>query len=73
MLQATIRNNTDKDIKDAIVAFVAWDENNLPVKIEGQMDFSGGVYTKKVNYGDINLVGGASFGDDSGYGLDEKC
>ena len=35
MLQAVLKNNTTEDIKDAVVAFVAWDENNLPMKIEG--------------------------------------
>ena len=73
MLQAILFNNTTEDIKDAIVAFVAWDSNNLPVKIEGQIDFSGGSYIKKVNYSDINLTGGNTFGEDSGYSLGENC
>ncbi len=71
LLQVILKNNTDKDIKDVIVAYVAWDENNLPSKIEGSMDFSGGSYVKEVNFGDINLVPGSTFGEDSGYGISE--
>lgn len=71
MLQAVIQNNTTADIKDAVIAFAAWDSNALPVKIEGQYDISGGSYVKEVNYADINLVGGATFGEDSGYSLNE--
>ena len=71
MLQAVIVNNSDYDLKNAIVAFVAWDENNLPVKIKGQYDYSGGSYIKKCNYSDINLVPGKSYGSSSGLSLDE--
>ena len=64
MLNAVIQNNTDADIKDAVLAFVAWDSNHLPVKLVGNMDFSGGDYFAEVNYSDINLVGGSTFGED---------
>ena len=50
MLNAVIQNNTDADIKDAVLAFVAWDSNHLPVKLVGNMDFSGGDYFAEVNY-----------------------
>lgn len=72
MLQAVLKNNTEVDIKDAVVAFVAWDENNLPVKIKGNVDFSEGNYVVLVNYSDINLVPGGEFGKESGYSLKEK-
>lgn len=73
MLQAVIQNNTKEDIKNATVAFVAWDANNLPVKLMGNIDFSDGSYIKEVEYDDINLVGGATYGEDSGYSIDEDC
>ena len=73
MLQAIIQNNSSADIKDAIVAFAAWDKNGLPVKIKGSIDFSDGAYVKQVSYSDINLVPGSSFGDSSGYSVDEVC
>lgn len=73
MLQAVIQNDTSYDIKNALVAFVAWDSNNLPVKIKGSIDFSDGSYIKKVNYGDINLVPGEKFGESSGSAVDENC
>ena len=72
MLQAIITSNSTEDIKDAVVAFVAWDNNNLPVKIQNQFDFGGGSYVKQVNYKDINLVNGASYGENGGYELDEN-
>ena len=58
LLSTVIQNHTDEDIKDAVLAIVAWDSNKLPVKLVGNMDFQGGEYFKKVNYRDINLVGG---------------
>lgn len=73
MLQAVIQNDTQYDIKNAVVAFVAWDANNLPVKIKGSVDFSDGSYIKLVNYNDINLIPGDSFGSDSGFSVDEEC
>ena len=71
MLQAIITNKSNSDLKNAVVAFVAWDENNLPVKIAGQYDYNGGSYVKKCNYSDINLVSGKSYGSTSGLPLDE--
>lgn len=71
MLQAEIINNTEFDIKDAVVAIVAWDENNLPVKIKGNIDFNEGSYIKEINYDDINLVAKATFGEGFGYGIGE--
>lgn len=69
MLQAIIQNNSSLDIKNAVVAFVAWDANNLPVKIEGKYDFGNTAYVKQCNFSDINLVPGKSFGSDSGMAL----
>lgn len=73
MLQVILKNNTELDIKNAIVAFVGWDKNNLPVKIKGSLDFTGGDYLKKVDYSDINMIPGGEFGEDSGFSVDEKC
>ena len=73
LLSTVIQNHTDEDIKDAVLAIVAWDSNKLPVKLVGNMDFQGGEYFKKVNYRDINLVGGGTFGEDSGFSVDESC
>lgn len=72
MLQAIIVNKSSYDLKSAIVAFVAWDANNLPVKIAGQYDYNGGSYIKKCNYSDINLVPGKTYGSSSGLSLDEN-
>jgi len=72
LLRTVIINNTDEDIKDAVIAIVAWDENNLPVKLKGNIDFSDGAYVKEVNYSDINLIGGSTFGEGFGFGIDQN-
>lgn len=69
MLQVILKNNSDTDIKDAVVAFAAWDSNNLPIKIAGQFDIMGDDYIKKVDYSGVNMVAGGSFGENSGYSL----
>lgn len=73
LLSATVQNNSDVDIKNAVVAYVAWDENNLPVKIIGKHDYSDGSYIKNCNFSDINLVPGKSYGSESGLPLDDGC
>lgn len=70
MLQAFIINNGSDDIRDAVVAFVAWDANGLPVKIEGKYDFSGGQYVALCSFDAVNLIPGATYGYDSGMPLD---
>ena len=71
MLQAIIYNNTTEDLKSAVVAFVAWDKNNLPVKIEEYLSIvDKSSYLVRVNFSEINLVAGASYGDKSGYKID---
>lgn len=72
MLNAVIKNNSGKDIKTAAVAFAAWDENKLPVKIVGQFNL-GGSYIKEVDFGDVNLVDGATFGEKKGFSLSDDC
>lgn len=72
-LQAIIANKSKDDIKNAVVAFVAWDKNNLPIKIKGDWDFTDGDYIKYVNYNDINLVPGKTYGRNGGYEVDSTC
>lgn len=73
MLRAVIFNKSHEDIKSAVVAFVAWDKNNLPVKIKGDIDFSDGAYIQYVNYNDINLVHGKTYGNRSGFSINYRC
>ncbi len=70
MLSVLLQNNGADDIKDAVIAFVAWDANGLPVKIQGQFDFSGGSYVAKCNCESVNIVPGAVYGDGKGMPLD---
>jgi cell division protein FtsB len=73
MLSAVIKNNSGSDVKNAVIAFVAWDENSFPVKIVGQFDFDEGSYVKTVDFGDVNMVDGSTYGEDMGMSLNEKC
>ncbi len=69
MLSATVKNNSGKSIKNAVVAFVAWDNNNFPIKIYGEYDYYGS-YVKKCNYQDANMVNGSTYGGDRGMAID---
>lgn len=73
LLSATVQNNSKADIKNAVVAYVAWDKNNLPVKIIGQYDYNDGSYVKQCNFSDINLVPGKSVGGDKGMPISDDC
>lgn len=73
LLSATVQNNSKSDIRNAVVAYVAWDSNNLPVKIIGQYDYSDGSYVKQCNFSDINLVPGKSVGGDKGMPISDDC
>lgn len=72
LLQAIIKNQSGVSIKNALVAFVAWDKNNLPVKIESNGVNSNTAYVQEVNYSDINLVNGDSFGKNNGFEIEEN-
>ena len=73
MLQAILFNRSKEDIKDAVIAFVAWDKNNLPVKIKGNIDYTDGEYIRYVSYSGINLVHGKTYGRRSGFEVDYSC
>ena len=73
LLSAVIYNNSDVAIRNAIVAYVAWDSNNLPVKIKGSIDFSDGSYIKLCDFSDINLTSGKTYGTNKGLAIDEDC
>lgn len=73
VLYCVFTNNSKNDIKNVKIAFVAWDENKLPVKIKGTFNFSGGEYLEEVSYQGINLTTGSKYGEDSGFELDPDC
>lgn len=73
MLNAVIKNVSGKEVKNAKIAFAAWDKNGLPVKILGQFDFDDGNYISQVDFGDVNMVDGDTYGKDSGLALSENC
>ena len=72
LLQAILVNNTEHDIKNAVVAFLAWDDNNLPLLIKSQFDFNAAAYVMRANYSGINMVPGSTFGEKTGVKLNES-
>lgn len=53
---AVLQNNTDSEIKDVVIGYVAWDENNNPVK------FWSGDYIKEVDNRDVQINPKGVFG-----------
>lgn len=66
ILIANIKNNSGKDIKNVTIAFVAWDSNNFPIKIDPKYGRTS--YLQLVDFDDVNLVNGQTY-DDNGLGL----
>lgn len=74
MLQVVLQNNSKSDIKNAVIGFVAWDSNKLPVKIKASgFDPNDPSYIVQCDYDDINLVSGGKFGNNYGFSVDENC
>lgn len=73
VLNCIFTNNSGNDIKNVIIAFVAWDNNKLPIKIIGNYDYSGGDYIEEVSYEGINLTMGSKYGENTGFELDPSC
>jgi len=69
LIEAVIVNKSDKTIKNAVIAFAAWDKNNNPITIKGSVDITDGAYIEEVKYDDINMLPNSKYGEDSGYTL----
>lgn len=72
LFSVVVKNNTEVDIRDYKVAMMAWDSNDLPLKLRGQFDFSDGRYVVTVDATDVNLIPGATDGEQSGLPLDDQ-
>lgn len=72
LYRVIVKNNSEVDIKEYEVALLGWDDNDLPVKIKGDIDFGDGTYVRKLIASDVNLIPGATYGEDSGMGLDKN-
>ena len=71
ILKVSLKSNTETDIESAVVAFAAWDENNLPVKITGTTDLEGGDFIKEATFKE-DIIKGGTKRDWSGVSLTEK-
>ncbi len=72
LLMVTLKNNSEEDIRDARIGFVAWDSNGLPVGIIYQYSNSA-EYMVEAEFPGINLVPEQSTGGEDGLSLDEQC
>lgn len=72
LFSVIVKNNTEVDIRDFVIALMAWDSNDLPVKIKASYSFDDGMYIEYVNATDVNLVQGATYGERQGMALDES-
>ena len=70
-LKVILRNNTEADIEKVRIAFAAWDEKNLPVKIIGELDFDGGEYIKQVNFDNLAIKSGEVYEEGLGIAITE--
>lgn len=69
-----LQNNTESPIKDAVIAFAAWDNNNLPILIEPARSYDAERYIQKVDYTGINLMGGTVCGhEQGGLAITDEC
>ena len=71
VLQAIVRNDSRKEIQNMKIAYAAWDKDRFPVKIKANFDTSGGAYIARVNYDDIHLRPGETYGESSGFEIDD--
>lgn len=72
ILSAVVKNNSGTDVKNVQVAFAAWDSNNFPVKITPRFNYNNVDYVVLCDYGDVNMVDGATFGENYGLELDPE-
>ncbi|WP_195984079.1 DUF5780 domain-containing protein [Clostridium sp. D33t1_170424_F3] len=69
MICAIVKNNSDKTIDYLEISFIGFDENGYPLKIEGDLDFSGAALEKFAKGDALNIIPAASWGDDMGFKL----
>lgn len=72
MIEVVIKNNSNKTIKDYNVAVLAYDNNNYPLKIKPQFNYSGGGFEFTGQADNVNVVAGATGGKNYGWKLDEN-
>lgn len=72
MLSTVIKNNSDTDINNITYGYVAWDDNGLPIRIQGDWDFSGGSYLYTGTGESVNIAPGETHGRNYGFELTEE-
>ena len=71
-IRVMITNKSDKTVKNMNVGFLGYDSNGYPLKIKMQFDFLGSNYEGGGNADNVNIIPGASFGDNVGWDLDKQ-
>lgn len=69
MICAIVQNNSDKTIDYLELSFIGFDENGYPLKIEGDIDFSGAAHEKFAKGDALNIMPGAKWGENMGFKL----
>lgn len=68
-LQGIMQNNTQTEIESAVIDYAAWDAAGQPKKITSVTLGVSDAYVAGVNYNEINLLPGATFGDTAGLAM----
>ncbi|MBQ9742066.1 MAG: hypothetical protein IJV88_00125 [Ruminococcus sp.] len=71
MLQAVITNNSDEVIDEAVVSFVAWDDEMEAVELNEDAETEEGEYVRGVSYKNMELQPQGTYGKDSGIAVEE--
>ena len=72
LLQVVIFNYSEYDVRNAKIAIVAYDKNNLPVLLKSANNIlDEKEYLKIVSWDAINLIAGGNVGNDKGYAVSE--
>lgn len=71
MIQVIIKNVSSKTVKNINVGCLGYDKNGYPLKIKTQFGISDGDYEFVGKAEDVNIIKGGTFGQHSGFNLDE--
>ncbi len=66
MLSADLKNNSDKQVKELVVAFAAWDIDGNPILLKSASGTSEDAYIKRIGMGDVTVAAGQTWLADAG-------
>lgn len=66
MLSADLKNNADKQVKELVVAFAAWDIDGNPIKLKSASGTSEDAFVKRIGMGEVTVAAGQTWLADDG-------